>query len=358
MRTPVVGDGVTAAESINPTIDAGIYKAQTYAVGDYVWYDNNQNGIQDSGELPVANVTVELISNSGTVISTTTTDANGHYVFDNLAPGDYAIKFSDLPENYVITKQSASGSTTANDSNANTTTATTPVFTLGPTAPDMRTPVAADGVTAAELINPTIDTGIYRPQIDLAIVKKLVTAGPYKRGQTVLYELKIRNNGPNDAVGGWSATDLLPKGLTFGSTQPHSDSQGTFTCEAAKAIEGGSSITCANSEPLANGAEKLLYLSVVIDDDAPANAKLRNLTYVSPAANEKAETNPLVKPTFATGDTNSTSTNNDSEASLGLEVEGVPNTGFIGTEAKVILPIGLLVLGATSFIYFAIKQRQ
>ena len=72
--------------------DAGLY--QPAALGDYVWLDVNNNGIQDSGETGVAGVTVNLENATGTtVLATTTTDANGLYHFTGLAPGLYDVQF-------------------------------------------------------------------------------------------------------------------------------------------------------------------------------------------------------------------------------------------------------------------------
>jgi hypothetical protein len=49
-------------------------------IGNRVWRDNNNNGIQDPGEPSLAGVQVTLRSGS-TVIATATTDANGEYFF-------------------------------------------------------------------------------------------------------------------------------------------------------------------------------------------------------------------------------------------------------------------------------------
>ena len=73
-------------------------------MGDYVWNDANQNGIQDSNEAGVSGVTVELYHNAnctGTPIATTTTDANGRYLF-TIPSGQYAVKFT-LPNGYKFT---------------------------------------------------------------------------------------------------------------------------------------------------------------------------------------------------------------------------------------------------------------
>jgi serine-aspartate repeat-containing protein C/D/E len=55
-----------------------------------VWLDKNANGVQDAGETGLAGITVKLLNSTGGVVASTTTDANGNYLFNNLTPGDYA----------------------------------------------------------------------------------------------------------------------------------------------------------------------------------------------------------------------------------------------------------------------------
>ncbi len=52
-------------------------------IGNRVWYDPNQNGIQDAAEVPVPGVTVRLYAPNGTLLATALTDANGNYYFSN-----------------------------------------------------------------------------------------------------------------------------------------------------------------------------------------------------------------------------------------------------------------------------------
>ena len=70
------------------------------SLGDQLWFDdgngtpsNANNGLFDSGELGVpAGVTITLVvSGTNTPIATTTTDANGNYLFTGLVPGDYQV---------------------------------------------------------------------------------------------------------------------------------------------------------------------------------------------------------------------------------------------------------------------------
>ena len=76
--------------------------------GDFVWLDNNKDGIQDAGEPGVPGVTVTLYSASGSTpnpatdsqIGYTITDGNGKYLFTNLQPGNYYAVFT-VPPGYT-----------------------------------------------------------------------------------------------------------------------------------------------------------------------------------------------------------------------------------------------------------------
>ncbi|MEM6793631.1 MAG: SdrD B-like domain-containing protein [Acidobacteriota bacterium] len=78
--------------------------ATTAVVGDTVWIDDDSDGLQDPGEQGAAGVTLELRSPGtdgvlGTVDdvveATTTTNADGRYLFTGVAPGDYAVAVTD-----------------------------------------------------------------------------------------------------------------------------------------------------------------------------------------------------------------------------------------------------------------------
>ena len=174
------------------TIDAGLY--QPAALGDYVWLDANDNGIQDSGEQGVAGVTVELENGTGTsVLATTTTDATGYYHFTGLAPGQYDVQFV-APAGYSYSP-ALQGSNTAVDSNANSSGLTAPVTLVS-------------GQT-----DNTIDAGLISapPKVDLAVTKTdgktVVTAG-----STDTYTITVTNNGPG-TVNSFDLTDQIPAQL-------------------------------------------------------------------------------------------------------------------------------------------------
>ncbi len=151
------------------------------AIGDFVWLDLNANGIQDAGELGLANVTVALCDASGTQITTSSTDANGYYLFPNLLPGTYTIRF-EAPEGYVISA-SLEGDDEAADSDADPDTGLSQAITL------------PEGTTLL-----TVDAGLWSPVASISLIK---TAGTAEDGEVytitgpgiVAYTYLIQNTG-------------------------------------------------------------------------------------------------------------------------------------------------------------------
>ncbi|MBQ1859694.1 MAG: hypothetical protein II141_00810, partial [Clostridia bacterium] len=64
-------------------------------LGDFLWLDINGNGLQDSGELGIPNVTVRLLRNEKE-IARTVTDQYGFYLFNDLYPSYYILQ-PELP---------------------------------------------------------------------------------------------------------------------------------------------------------------------------------------------------------------------------------------------------------------------
>lgn len=81
-------------------IDAGLILK--LSLGDFVWEDENGNGIQDFGETGIPDAEVLLINEDGLIVATTLTDSDGNYSFSNIASSKYIIEFR-LPSEYSAT---------------------------------------------------------------------------------------------------------------------------------------------------------------------------------------------------------------------------------------------------------------
>ncbi len=108
------------------------------ALGDLVWDDVNQDGLQQPGEPGVQGVTVHLLDGTGMVIRnksgapvTTVTDANGHYLFADLPDGSYSVRFdlAMLPKGATVTRRHV-GADPALDSDADPATGVTQTVAL------------------------------------------------------------------------------------------------------------------------------------------------------------------------------------------------------------------------------------
>ena len=114
------------------------------ALGDFVWNDANNNGIQDAGEQGIPNATVMLTFPEGTT-RTTTTSSTGIYKFENLGPVTYKVTFT-TPAGYSSSMPNI-GTDDAKDSD----------------------PVAGivNVTLAPQQINNTIDAGFYTGSVSL-----------------------------------------------------------------------------------------------------------------------------------------------------------------------------------------------
>jgi len=113
------------------------------SIGNYVWLDENGDGIQDMGEMPMENITMNLLDASGAVIATTTTDAMGQYIFIDLVPGDYSVQV-DPGFLHVVSPMDRGNDTMDSDFDPNTNTSAP--ITLG-----------------ANENNMTLDVGLFIP---------------------------------------------------------------------------------------------------------------------------------------------------------------------------------------------------
>jgi len=138
------------------------------AVGDYAWFDVNRDGQQGKKEPAAAGVRVQLYDASGlpavdadgNTVPEVVTDASGHYLFDNLLPGDYQIRFV-APWGTWLTINKGN---TKTDSNPDPATGWTAVFSIFPNASGDTT-ADTDPATRALFVNKTIDAGFENPDL-------------------------------------------------------------------------------------------------------------------------------------------------------------------------------------------------
>ena len=97
------GLGADGAASDGEVEDYLIEVLRYVSLGNRVWYDLDDDGLQDASENGIANVQLELLDSSGNAITdtvgnpiTTTTDASGFYTFTNLISGTYTVRVSYL----------------------------------------------------------------------------------------------------------------------------------------------------------------------------------------------------------------------------------------------------------------------
>ncbi|MDX1926069.1 MAG: SdrD B-like domain-containing protein [Pirellulaceae bacterium] len=185
-----------APGEINRDVDQGFNRSAK--VGNYVWRDANNNGIQDeAASFGVNGVTVTLFTGAGVQVGSPVVTANdssgnpGYYLFNSLTPGQYFVRFT-APAGQVFTTSGAG--TAATDSNANSA-GQTATFNL-----------------AAGVEELSIDAGL-RP-IDLALVSAVTDTTPPVNA-TVTYSVTVSNASGLSAASGVTVADVLPAGLTY-----------------------------------------------------------------------------------------------------------------------------------------------
>ena len=80
-------------------------------IGNYVWGDEDNDGIQDVDEDGIDGITVKLYDDQNTLLETQSTDSNGEYLFTDLFAGDYHVEF-EYPNTYEVSIQDAGGDDT------------------------------------------------------------------------------------------------------------------------------------------------------------------------------------------------------------------------------------------------------
>ena len=159
----------------DPTWDAGFYKLAS--LGDLVWFDLNEDGVQDAGEPGIDGVTVTLKDANGNTAGTTITDANGAYSFDDLEPGDYTVVFTKPGSDWTISPKDNAGDDTK-DSDADPNTGETDTVNLSSGEND-----------------PTIDAGMSIPSSYTLTKENTTVDQELTPGDAISFTITIENTG-------------------------------------------------------------------------------------------------------------------------------------------------------------------
>ncbi len=160
------------------------------SIGDFVWLDLNEDGIQDSGEPGIDGIVVQLTNDTGST-SITTTGLGGHYQFSDLPAGVYTVTLDDtsVPTGFDL-------ETTPNPA----------IVSLPP-----------DG----NIVD--VDFGFAPPASNYSVTNHLTTHTPARPKETVIFSIEVTNTGDT-----W-LTDLSlqdvydPAYLAFKNSDPVAD---------------------------------------------------------------------------------------------------------------------------------------
>ena len=122
--TVVVSDStvVDCSEELSITVNV----TEKLIIGDFVWDDVNNNGLQDANEPGIDGVTVSLFDANDNLVAETVTANGGEYVFE-VCPGEYFVVFGDFPTGFGVTTPNAGDDTLDSDADAD---GRTPMFEM------------------------------------------------------------------------------------------------------------------------------------------------------------------------------------------------------------------------------------
>ena len=116
---PVVNyDGITTVgESVSK--ESVVNENATYKIIGTAFYDKNKDGKKDDDEEGMANIVAKLCDiSSQEIVSQVVTNNVGEYIFENVKPGDYYVKFEYDTTKYQLTDYKKQGVTADKNSDA------------------------------------------------------------------------------------------------------------------------------------------------------------------------------------------------------------------------------------------------
>ncbi|WP_019143404.1 SdrD B-like domain-containing protein [Noviherbaspirillum massiliense] len=90
--TGIVLNGDGSAGAISGSDNNNFAEVVLSEINGTVFFDQNNNGVQNGADTGIAGVAIELLNNTGSVMASTATDAAGQYRFTGLQPGTYSVR--------------------------------------------------------------------------------------------------------------------------------------------------------------------------------------------------------------------------------------------------------------------------
>ncbi|RZJ07872.1 MAG: hypothetical protein EOO54_23155, partial [Haliea sp.] len=92
----IVLNGNGAGGEVSGSVNNNFAEIALSSIAGTVFLDENNNGVQNGADTPLAGVAIELFSGN-TLVASTVTLADGTYRFDGLAPGNYSVREPTQP---------------------------------------------------------------------------------------------------------------------------------------------------------------------------------------------------------------------------------------------------------------------
>lgn len=279
-------------KSLDATIDFGYQVPCSGSLGDLVWLDLDQNGLQSLDEPGIEGVTVLLLDANGATLASTVTDAGGIYGFGGLCAGTYGVQVdaTTLPAGLAPTLANVGGDD-AVDSDPS------PIFTL--LATDDATDTTLDfgygncdeckgGVLAMSLVNEGPGGFVEVLEDD----GDLLFSGDVASGETFTFtgvgSEKMNNgiavlvDGVEDAAIHTSCSQPLGPGLVFGSFRVVSvkSKDNGLVCPLVACAVSTVDLTFGSKDmkwKVANDGDGVIHVSRVVVTWPAANGSLKKV---------------------------------------------------------------------------------
>ncbi len=247
------------------------------SLGDRVWADLEDDGIQQASEAGIASVKLNLYEDTNgdnlysqgvdQLLGMTTTDANGDYLFSDLFPGKYVVQVDPTnfqPLGALVGLNSSTGNDPAADPDDNVNN------------DDNGTPMPGAGVVSQAITlsggseptndgdsnsnsNLTVDFGFFGFDLVLDKAVQQTTVAPTEE---IDYTVKIDNTGPSEAAN-TMFEDTLPAGVTYVSASA------TLNGVAFDAnLQHSSGVVTADFGTLKSGDVVIVTIVANVNDDA------------------------------------------------------------------------------------------